>query len=43
MYWTVYRKETLIGANIYDQKNGVGTTTNPFGYFSITLPEGALN
>lgn len=33
-------KETLIGANIYDQKNGVGTTTNPFGYFSITLPEG---
>lgn len=33
-------KETLIGANIYDQKNGVGTTTNPFGYFSITLSEG---
>lgn len=33
-------KETLIGANIYDWQNGLGTTTNPFGYFSITLPEG---
>lgn len=33
-------KETLIGANIYDRQNERGTTTNPFGYFSITLPEG---
>lgn len=33
-------KETLIGANIYNRQNGMGTTTNPFGYFSITLPEG---
>lgn len=33
-------KETLIGANIYDKQNGQGTTSNPFGYFSITLPEG---
>lgn len=33
-------RETLIGANILDRKNGLGTTTNPFGYFSITLPEG---
>lgn len=33
-------KETLIGANIYNRKHGTGTTTNPFGYFSITLPEG---
>lgn len=33
-------KETLIGANIYERENEMGTTTNPFGYFSITLPEG---
>lgn len=33
-------KETLIGANIFDKRNEEGTTTNPFGYFSITLPEG---
>ena len=33
-------KETLIGANIYSPKHERGTTTNPFGYFSITLPEG---
>ena len=33
-------KESLIGANIYDRLNEVGTTTNPFGHFSITLPEG---
>lgn len=33
-------KETLIGANIYNPQNEMGTTTNPFGYFSITLPEG---
>lgn len=33
-------KETLIGANIYERQNEMGTTTNPFGYFSITLPEG---
>lgn len=33
-------KETLIGANVYDRQHEMGTTTNPFGYFSITLPEG---
>ncbi|WP_455673299.1 carboxypeptidase-like regulatory domain-containing protein [Phocaeicola sp.] len=33
-------KETLIGANVYEKQNAMGTTTNPFGYFSITLPEG---
>lgn len=33
-------KESLIGANIYDRLNEMGTTTNPFGHFSITLPEG---
>ena len=33
-------RETLIGANIIERENGTGTTTNPFGFFSITLPEG---
>lgn len=33
-------KETLIGVNIYDRQHEMGTTTNPFGFFSITLPEG---
>lgn len=33
-------EETLIGANICDRQQEVGTTTNPFGFFSITLPEG---
>lgn len=31
-------KETLIGANIYEPQAQKGTTTNPFGYFSLTLP-----
>jgi hypothetical protein len=29
--------EPLIGASIYDFKSGKGTTTNAYGYFSITL------
>lgn len=32
--------ETLIGANIYEQYRGNGTSTNPFGFYTITLPEG---
>lgn len=32
-------KETLIGANIYDQQNKQGTITNPFGFFSIYNPQ----
>jgi hypothetical protein len=33
--------ETLIGANIYQQDNPVnGTTSNTYGFYSITLPEG---
>ena len=33
--------ETLIGANIYDASNPVnGTTTNAYGFYSLTLPEG---
>ena len=32
--------ETLIGSNILESRRRVGTTTNPFGFYSITLPEG---
>lgn len=32
--------ETLIGANILDTDRHTGTSTNPFGFYSITLPEG---
>lgn len=32
--------ETLIGANILDVTRHTGTSTNPFGFYSITLPEG---
>lgn len=32
--------ETLIGANILESRHKQGTTTNPYGFYSITLPEG---
>ncbi len=32
--------EALIGANVYDKKSYSGTTTNAYGFFSVTLPEG---
>ena len=32
--------ETLIGANITESRQLQGTTTNPYGFYSITLPEG---
>ena len=32
--------ETLIGANVLDSRQRVGTTTNPFGFYSLPLPEG---
>ena len=32
--------EVLIGANIFIQELSTGTITNPFGFYSITLPEG---
>ena len=32
--------ESLINATIYDLTDGIGTTTNEYGFFSITLPEG---
>lgn len=35
--------ENLLGANIYDKISQTGTTTNEFGFYSITLPEGKVN
>lgn len=32
--------ETLIGANIFESRQNRGTTTNPYGFYSITLPAG---
>lgn len=32
--------ETLIGVNIVESHQQQGTTTNPYGFYSITLPEG---
>ena len=32
--------EKLIGASVYASKSGRGTTTNQYGFFSISLPEG---
>jgi hypothetical protein len=33
--------EILIGANVYDQKSWQGTSTNAYGFFSLTLSEGS--
>src|SRR3712207_1461591 len=33
--------ESLINATVYDLVSRQGTTTNEFGFYSITLPEGA--
>ena len=35
--------ETLIGATIIITELQTGTTTNEYGFFSITLPEGNYN
>lgn len=35
--------ENLLGANIYDKISQTGTTTNEFGFYSITLPGGKVN
>jgi len=32
--------EKLIGASVYDTKTMLGTTTNNYGFYSLTLPEG---
>ncbi len=34
--------ESLFGANVYDAKTLKGTTTNQYGFFSITLPSDSI-
>ena len=34
--------ESLINATVYDLTHGIGTTTNEYGFYSLTLPEGEL-
>jgi len=36
-------RETLIGATILDRNSGQGCATNNYGYYSLTLPEGAVD
>ena len=35
--------EKLIEANIYDVNSNKGTVSNTYGFYSLTLPEGAVN
>lgn len=35
--------EGLIGANVFDQTQLIGTTTNVYGFFSLTLPDGTYD
>lgn len=35
--------EVLIGANVYDWISGLGTATNEFGFYSLTLPAGEID
>ena len=34
--------ETMIGATLYDHTSGSGTVTNTYGFYSLTLPAGAV-
>ena len=34
--------ETLINATVLDQNSGLGTVTNNYGFYSLTLPEGEI-
>lgn len=34
--------EKMLGANIFDKTNLLGTTTNVYGFYSITLPAGEI-
>ena len=36
-------EETMIGATLYDRTSGSGTVTNAYGFYSLTLPQGAVN
>ena len=35
--------EKLIGANVFDAERQVGTTTNMYGFFSLTLPVDSIS
>lgn len=35
--------ESLAGASVYDTRNHLGTATDPFGFFRLTLPPGATS
>ncbi len=35
--------EAIIGANVYDQASFQGTTSNSYGFYSLSLPEGDYN
>jgi hypothetical protein len=35
--------ETLIGANLYERLRHTGTSTNSFGFYTLTLPEGDID
>lgn len=35
-------QETLIGANILETTTGIGSSTNMYGFYSLTLPEGDI-
>lgn len=36
-------EETMIGATLYDRTSGNGTVTNAYGFYSLTLPQGAVS
>jgi hypothetical protein len=35
--------ETLISASIFDSKSNKGVVTNPYGYYSLTIPKGEVS
>lgn len=35
--------ETLIGAHVFEDIRRQGTTTNPYGFYTLTLPEGEVS
>jgi hypothetical protein len=35
--------ESLIGANVFEPAQGLGTSTNAYGFYSLTLKEGYVN
>jgi len=35
--------EPLISANVFDSRSGLGTVTNTYGFYSLTLPEDSIS